>query len=180
MFSTDRVRLRPTTVDDAAGLFELWSDPELHLIIDDSPFIPRSLDTIRARIVKQSSEPDEKFVGFVAETMADGALIGSCCLWGIDVFNRFAHIGISLLAPARGHGYGREMVSLLCRYGFRNRNLRRLEIETLASNAAMRHAAEVCGFVNEGILREREYDGDGFADVAIYGLLRSEYQPVGE
>jgi RimJ/RimL family protein N-acetyltransferase len=176
MFSTDRVRLRPTTVEDAPGLYELWSDPELHLITDDSPFVPRSLDTVRARISKESSEPDEKFAGFVGETTADGTLVGLCCLWGIDPFNRFAHIGISLLGSARGQGYGQEMVSLLCQFGFRNRNLRRLEIETLASNTAMRQAAVACGFTHEGTQREREYDGDGYADVAIYGRLRSEWR----
>jgi RimJ/RimL family protein N-acetyltransferase len=83
----------------------------------------------------------------------------------------------SLLPEARGQGYGTEVIRLLCRYGFRNRNLRRLELETLASNTAMRRTAEKCGFVHEGTQRDREYDGDGFADLVIYGLLRRDWTP---
>jgi hypothetical protein len=59
----------------------------------------------------------------------------------------------------------------------RNRNLRRLELETLASNTAMRRTAEACGFTHEGTQRERGCDGDGFADMVIYGLLRREWTP---
>jgi RimJ/RimL family protein N-acetyltransferase len=177
MFVSERVRLRATVAEDAAGLFDLWSDPETHLLSDDSPLLPKSVESVRAKIEKDAATTDEKFAGFVAEAVADSTLIGSCCLWGIDAFNQLAHIGISLLPAARGQGYGPEMVRLLCRYGFRNRNMRRLEIETLASNVAMRKAAEACGFIHEGIQREREYDGDGFADMAIYGLLRSEWKP---
>jgi RimJ/RimL family protein N-acetyltransferase len=55
--------------------------------------------------------------------------------------------------------------------------LRRLELETLASNTAMRRTAEACGFTHEGTQREREYDGDGFADMVIYGLLRRDWTP---
>ena len=103
-------------------------------------------------------------------------MIGTCGLWGLDAFNQFGHIGISLLPAARTQGYGREMMKLLCHYGFRFRNLHRIELETLATNAAMRKLAEGCGFVLEGIQREQAYDGDGFSDIVLYGLLRQEWR----
>ncbi len=98
-------------------------------------------------------------------------------IWGIDQFNQFAHLGLALVPRARGQGYGVELLNLLCRYGFWLRNLRRLELETLADNAPMRRAAQRCGFVHEGTQRGREYDGNGFADIALYGLLREEWIP---
>ncbi len=176
MFANDRVRLRPPSPDDAAAIYETTSDPELHLIADDRPFIPQSLPALAAELEKRIADPgDGTDVGFVAESVADGAFLGLCFVWGIDVFNRYGHIGINLTPSSRGHGYGRDVVGLLCRYGFRSRNLRRLEIETLASNAPMRRVAEACGFTHEGTQREREYDGDGYADIVIYGLLRTEW-----
>jgi RimJ/RimL family protein N-acetyltransferase len=179
MFATDRVRMRPPTPGDAPNLFRLNGDPELHLITDDAPFLPRHVGQVRARLEKQVTEPPdgETSVSLLAETVADGTFLGSGTLWGINAFNRYAHLGISLLPEARGQGYGTEMIRLLCRYGFRNRNLRRLELETLASNTAMRRTAERCGFTREGTQREREYDGDGFADLVIYGLLRRDWTP---
>jgi RimJ/RimL family protein N-acetyltransferase len=179
MFATERVRLRPPTPDDAPSLFRLNGDPELHLLTDGEPFVPRHVGQVRARLERQVTEPPDgqTAVSLLAETVADGTFLGGCTLWGINAFNRYAHLGISLLPEARGQGYGAEVIGLLCRYGFRNRNLRRLELETLASNMAMRRTAEKCGFVHEGTQREREYDGDGFADFMIYGLLRRDWTP---
>jgi RimJ/RimL family protein N-acetyltransferase len=134
-----------------------------------------SLAARRAKLEKSQAEPDVRTARFTAETIADGTVIGACSLWGLDAFNQFGHLGISLLPGARGQGYGREMVRLLCHYGFRFRNLRRIELETLATNASMRKLAESCGFVLEGIQRERAYDGDGFSDIVLYGLLRQEW-----
>jgi RimJ/RimL family protein N-acetyltransferase len=176
MFASERVRLRPMVPDDATMLYEMWSDPEHHLITDDSPMLIESLAARRARLETSLAEPDVSTARFTAETIADRTVIGACSLWGLDAFNQFGHIGISLLPDARTQGYGREMMALLCRYGFRFRNLHRIELETLASNAAMRKLAESCGFVLEGIQREQAYDGDGFSDIVLYGLLRREWK----
>lgn len=175
MFASERVRLRPAVLDDADVLYEMWSDPEHHLLTDDSPMLVESLAVKRARLEKSLAEPDLGNTRFTAEAIADGTVIGSCSLWGLDAFNQFAHIGISVLPAARTQGYGREMMRLLCHYGFRFRNLHRIELETLARNAAMRKLAESCGFTLEGIQREQAYDGDGFSDIALYGLLRQEW-----
>lgn len=179
MFASNRVRLRPPTPDDAPDMFRLYGDPELHLITDDEPFLPCHVGQVRARLEKRVTEPpnDQSVVPLLAETVADGTFLGASVLWGINTFNGYAHLGISLLPESRGQGYGTEVIQLLCRYGFRHRNLRRLELETLVSNLAMRRTAEKCGFTREGIQREREYDGDGFADLVIYGLLRRDWTP---
>jgi len=181
MFASQRVRLRPMVPDDATVLYAMWSDPELHLITDDSPMLIESLAAMRDRLEKSQAEPDVGRARFTAETIADGTVIGACSLWGLDAFNQLGHLGISLLPAARAQGYGREMMALLCHYGFRFRNLHRIELETLATNGAMRKLAESCGFVLEGVQREQAYDGDGFTDLVLYGLLRREWrreQPV--
>jgi RimJ/RimL family protein N-acetyltransferase len=175
MFASERVRLRPMVPDDVTVLYEIWSDPEHHMLTNDSPMLIESLAARRARLEKSQAEPDVSTARFTAETIADGTVIGTCGLSRLAAFNQFGHLGISLLPAARTQGYGREMVRLLCHYGFRFRNLHRIELETLATNAAMRKLAESCGFVLEGIQREQAYDGDGFADIVLYGLLRHEW-----
>ena len=179
MFATERVRLRPPTPDDAPDLFRLNADPELHLVTDDGPFLPHHVGHVRARLEKRAAEQPalDAAVSLLAETVADGTFLGTGVLWGINTFNGYAHLGITLLPEARGQGYGTEVIRLLYRYGFRNRNLRRLEIETLAGNTAMRRTAERCGFVHEGTQRDREYDGDGYTDLVLYGLLRRDWTP---
>ena len=182
MFSTDRVRLRPQTPDDAELDHQIWSDPDTYLIVSDAPFVPKSLEAVKAKIEKETTEPDSgaKFVAFVVETTADATALGTCALFGMDNFNGYAQLGIVLLPASRGHGYGRDALSLLCLYGFRMRNLRRIELSTFATNRGMRKTAEACGFVHEGTQRQRSYNGEGYGDIAIYGLLRGEWNDGGQ
>jgi RimJ/RimL family protein N-acetyltransferase len=63
---------------------------------------------------------------------------------------------------------------VLCHYGFVVRGLHRLQIETLADNDAMLHAAERAGFTREGVLREAMVTGTGRADAVLFSLLASE------
>ena len=74
-------------------------------------------------------------------------------LWGIDLHNRSAHVGISLRPAFRGRGLGGDVVRVLCRYGFAIRGLHRMQLETLADNAAMIAVAERLGFTREGTMR---------------------------
>jgi RimJ/RimL family protein N-acetyltransferase len=174
MFASERVRLRPMVSDDVVVLYDMSADPEHHMLVNDSPLVPESLEARQARFERSQAEPDASSARFTAETL-DGVVIGTCGLSRLDAFNQFGQLSISVLPAARSQGYGREMVRLLCYYGFRFRNLHRIELETLATNIAMRKLAESCGFALEGIQREQAYDGEGFSDIALYGLLRQEW-----
>jgi RimJ/RimL family protein N-acetyltransferase len=116
-------------------------------------------------------------VGFAAVELASGDLAGEAVLWGLDLHNRSAHIGLSLRPAFRGRHLGTDIVRVLCRYGFAVRGLHRLQIETLADNHAMITAATRAGFAHEGTLRRAAWVEGAFADEAIYGLLATEWKP---
>ena len=103
-------------------------------------------------------------------------LAGEALLWGIDTHNRSAHLGISLLPSFRGHGLGADVVRLLCYYGFAVRGMHRLQVETLADNAAMIATATRAGFTREGTLRGTSWVDGAFADEAVLGLLAAEWR----
>jgi RimJ/RimL family protein N-acetyltransferase len=112
---------------------------------------------------------------FSVVELASGELAGEALVWGIDVHNRTAHLGISLRPGFRGRGLSTDTVRVLCRYGFAILGLHRLQIETLADNAAMIAAATRAGFVPEGTLRRAAWVNGAFADEAILGLLAEEW-----
>ena len=176
MITGTRVALRPFSPDEAHHMYDLLCDLETYLIATPLPHIPRTVQAIRQRIEKLASdEPSpDKDILLAARSLVDDAYIGSALIWGIDSFNRFAHIGITLTPAARRQGFGTDVVRTLTEYAFRVRNLRRIEVETNASNEAMRRTAVRCGFTEEGRLRQRHYDGDGYVDVIIYGQLRGD------
>lgn len=69
------------------------------------------------------------------------------------------------------------MVGTLCHYGFVVRSLQRLQIETLADNAAMLGSAERNGFVREGVLRSSAWVLGEFLDEVLLGLLVKDWKP---
>jgi RimJ/RimL family protein N-acetyltransferase len=113
-------------------------------------------------------------VKFSAVELASGELVGEALLWGIDLHNRNAHIGISLRPAFRGKRMGTDIVRVLCRYGFAVRGLHRIQVETLADNAAMIGAATRAGFVLEGTLRQFSWVDGSFADEVILSRLATE------
>ncbi|WP_419248502.1 GNAT family N-acetyltransferase [Streptomyces virginiae] len=76
--------------------------------------------------------------------------------------------------PVPGRGAAVSGV-LLCRYGFTVRGLGRLQLETLADNAAMIGAARAAGFVQEGLLRRSAWVYGSFQDEVVMGLLAEEW-----
>ena len=110
--------------------------------------------------------------------LGSSELAGEALLWGIDLHNRSAHVGISLRPAFRSRGLGADAVRVLCRYGFAIRGLHRLQLETLADNHAMIQLAKRAGFLQEGVLRGSEWVDGGFADAVIFGLLAADLPPV--
>ncbi|MFJ8085703.1 GNAT family N-acetyltransferase [Streptomyces sp. NPDC096205] len=116
-------------------------------------------------------------VAFSVVELDGGTLVGTATVWDIDNHNRAAHIGLGLLPSARGKGYGTDVVAVLCHYGFVVRGLQRLQIETLADNAAMLRSAERNGFVREGVLRSSAWVMGEFLDEVLLGLLVQDWKP---
>lgn len=178
MLQGDTFALRATAISDAEVIHRLENDLEAHLSGTPMPHLSRSVDAIRRHLEREADRPPQ--IGsdsqFVVTPVADStAPVGVAALWGIDQYNRLAHIGVAIERDQRRRGAASESVRLLCEYGFRTRGLHRLEIDTLATNAGMRAVAQRIGFREEGCLRERHYMGSGQGDVIMYGLLRSEW-----
>lgn len=172
------IGLRAPRRADVETLYEMDSDADHVALADDHPFQPRSLASMQAEHDRRETEQKPESAFFAIQRLDDesGAAIGRVGLWGIDSFHRTAHIGIGLLASARGHGVGRDAIEMICRYGFELRGLERLQVDTLEVNVAMRATALACGFVEEGRRRSAAWYLGRRADEMIYGQLAGEWR----
>ncbi|WP_035856434.1 GNAT family N-acetyltransferase [Cryptosporangium arvum] len=172
------IGLRALRRDDVEALYEMDADAENSALADDHPFRPESLAGRLAEHDKREAEPRPGSAFFAVQRLDDesGVAIGRVGLWGIDQFNRTAHIGIGLLASARGQGVGRDAIDVICRFGFVFHGLERLQIDTLDVNDAMRATALACGFVEEGRLRGAAWYLGRRTDEMIYGQLADEWR----
>ena len=167
--------LRARQVDDVQILHaELYDDVATRMRADSRPWRPIPPGSPSSPFAL--TEPSDEAAVFSVVLLDHLELAGEALLWAIDSHNRLAHIGISLRPRFRGHGLGADVVRLLCYYGFAVRGMHRLQIETMADNAAMIAIATGAGFTREGTLRGAAWVDGAFADEAIFGLLAAEWQ----
>jgi RimJ/RimL family protein N-acetyltransferase len=166
------VRLRARRPADRPILAtELHDDVATEAMATRQPWRPVSPDT-----QAPMPEPMADRAPFSVVTLADDTLAGVASLWGIDPHNRSAHIGIGLRPAYRGRGLAKDVLPILCRYGFTVLGLHRLQIDTLADNHAMLGAAEHVGFRREAVLSDAAWVMGEFLDEVVLALLEREWK----
>jgi RimJ/RimL family protein N-acetyltransferase len=168
--------LRARREDDARILHaDLYEDPGTWVRSDTRPWVPVPFGPASPHWPSEDTPSMTDAAIFAVAELASGELAGEALLWGIDLHNRSAHIGISLRPASRGRGLGADAVRVLCRYGFVTRGLHRLQMETLSDNHAMVAVADRLGFTREGTTRDSGWVNGRFADDVIFGLLDAEF-----
>jgi [ribosomal protein S5]-alanine N-acetyltransferase len=94
----------------------------------------------------------------------------------IDQHRAVYTVGL-FVAGLRGRGLGREITRLVLSWAFGGLGVHRVELEVLAFNHRAINCYLACGFRREGVRREAELYPDGWADLIVMGVLRSEYGP---
>jgi RimJ/RimL family protein N-acetyltransferase len=159
--------LRPWRLDDAPAVHAACQDAELLRWL---PRVPRpyTLEHARAFIADGPDGPHS----FAIEE--DGRVAGSIAL-RVDEFDANGTIGYWCAAEARGRGVTTRALRLLCRYGFDELGMARLELVTDPSNVASQRVAEKVGFRREGVLRSHMRHPDGRRrDSVMFSLLPGE------
>jgi RimJ/RimL family protein N-acetyltransferase len=174
MLRAGKIRLRAREEADVPILHtELHEDVAMRSKADSRPWRPISAGSAASPYAV--GEPRDDAAIFSVVEVAGDELAGDALVWGIDLHNRMAHLGLGLRPAFRGRGLGTDVVRALCEYGFSVRGLHRLQIETLATNAAMIKAAERAGFTREGTIRQPAWVTGEFVDEVILGLLAADW-----
>src|SRR5689334_3158890 len=170
------VMLRARREDDARILHaELYEDVATFVRADTRPWVPIPFGPGSPHWPDEEAPSASDADVFAVTELATGELAGEAVLWGIDLHNRSAHAGLSLRPACRGRGLGGDVLRVLCRYGFAIRGLHRMQVETLADNAAMISAAERLGFTHEGTARGASWVNGQWMDDVVFGLLDTEF-----
>lgn len=171
MLSGERVVLRPLRPDDVEPLWRSRLDPMTWAQTTEAPLVPETLEAYRSRQADRSQVGSAEFAVEV-----DGVLVGRAAMFSVDELARTGEVGLTMLQEHQGKGYGKDVLRVLLGYGFRSRNLRRIHLQTLSSNAAALRAYLAVGFVEEGRLREHAWVEGAYDDVVLMSVLRSEWQ----
>ncbi len=170
MLTGERVVLRPFRAEDLEPLWRSRQDPLTWARTTEAPLVPETLEAYRTRHADRGKDGNAEFAAEV-----DGELVGRAGLFHVDLLARHAEVGLAILPAHQGLGYGKDVLRVLVDYGFRSRNLRRIHLQTLASNAAALAAYRAVGFVEEGRLREHAWVEGAYDDVVLMGVLQADW-----
>ncbi|WFR94128.1 GNAT family N-acetyltransferase [Rhizobium tumorigenes] len=155
-----------------------WFATEVELIQWAGPTLvfPLDITQCEAMLAETQGEAPERLI-WTARAL-DGRIIGHVQL-ALDHRNgvgRPARVGI---APEdRGRGFGLSMLSAVVAHAFAVEGMERLELNVYTFNSAAIRTYEKLGFVHEGVRRSCARVGDERWDMAMMGLLKSEYRAI--
>ena len=165
-----QVRLRAPEPEDAALLNPMFGDPDV--LAGLTVAFPQSEAGFLEWL--ETTRRSDDSVEFVIETL-EGKAIGACDLRHLNDRNRSANLGIWIAKPYWDRGFGTDAVRTLCRFGFRQMNLQRVDLQVYADNVRGRRAYEKVGFRLEGTLRRAQFVGGRYVDAHVMGLLAEEF-----
>jgi len=106
----------------------------------------------------------------------DETPIGLVSLTQIDPVHRHAELHILIGSEEhRGRGCGTCAMRLMLCHSFHDLNLHRVYLHVVAANSRADAFYERLGFVLEGMLRDAVYKQGRFQDVAVLGVLATEF-----
>jgi [ribosomal protein S5]-alanine N-acetyltransferase len=170
-----QLMLRYATAGDAQDLFELGADPEVVRYFSWGPytrheeaaeFIER-LDRERAEGVRLEL--------LIAERLS-GRPIGLTGLSEFVARDKRAFVGTWLGSRHWGTGANRESKALVLHLAFEVLGLQRVSAYANPENARSVAALQKIGFRQEGVLRNWHLHHGELLDVAIFGMLRSDWE----
>lgn len=174
-FETERLILRPFQLSDAKTVQHLAGNKE---ITSRTGMIPYPYPDGLAESWIQGHP-----TGFANGTevvcaitlKGNGELVGCMSLAGISKKHQKGEIAYWVAVDHWGKGYCTEAGQVLVKYAFEQLKLNKITSRHKVTNPASGKVMQKLGMSYEGTLRQEMFSEGVFVDLAVYGLLKSEY-----
>ncbi len=151
-FETERLFIRPTSLEDAEFILKLLNTPKWIANIGDRKVQNLEDSTLYIKTKITSQLVKLGFSNYTVIRKADGTKLGSCGLYervGLDVVD----IGFAFLPEFEGQGYGTESAARILKAGFETFNQNKISAITTKENIASQKLLEKLGLTFIKIIR---------------------------
>ena len=149
VLSTERLTLRQFTPEDENEIFFMRSDEEMNTYTGITK--ATSLDDAHKHIERINNNIlNNEAIMWGITLKTDDKLIGSICLWNIDLEKSQAEIGYVLMPAFQGKGIMQEAVNCVIDHGFNAMRLDTITADLVADNTASIKLLERSAFVYQG------------------------------
>jgi RimJ/RimL family protein N-acetyltransferase len=176
MIYSSRLRLRAAEREDIPRFVTWLNDPEVrqYLLLA----YPMSQVAEEKWFQKMAEgNPAEHVMVIEVKINGQWKAIGTTSFMDVDWVSRKGEIGIFIgEKDCWNQGYGRDVMKLMLRHGFKTINLHRIHLRVHVDNVRGIKAYEHAGFVREGILRDDIFRDGKYHDVLVMAVLSTEWQ----
>jgi len=173
VIETDRLILRPYSLDDVDDVLSYASDPEWARFLGPVPQ-PYTRADAEGFLASQLSQDRTKRASWAIEH--GGSAVGGVNI-GFDLKNRVGTIGYSIARRLWGRGLVTEAAGAVIDASFAaDPDLNRIQATTDERNVGSLRILEKLGMVREGVLRQDQYLRGKFRNTVWCGLLRCEWE----
>jgi ribosomal-protein-alanine N-acetyltransferase len=151
LIETDRLRLRPVTVDDAEFMLEVWNDPDFIDQVADRGIRTKEQAAVAIEEGAQLLFETYGYGPYCMHLKSDDSLIGICGLFKRDNLD-CPDIGFTILPDYRKDGFTREAATAVIKYARDVLGLTQLAAITSPGNAPSRGLIEKLGMALHGTI----------------------------
>lgn len=172
VIETDRLRLRPYSLEDVEDVLSYADDPEWALYVP----VPQPYTRANAAeyLARQLSQDSKKRVSWAIEYA--GSAVGGVNI-RLDFENRVGTIGYSIARRLWGKGLTTEAAGAVINAAFATLpDLNRIQAAADERNVGSVRVMEKLGMAREGVLRQDQFVCGEFRNTVWWGLLRSEWE----
>jgi RimJ/RimL family protein N-acetyltransferase len=172
LISTKRLVIKEISIADAPRVFEYRQAPE---VLRFQSFNPKSIDEVHSFIRNEAMDFNKENTWLQLGIYLAGQLIGDMGIHFIGPENKQCEIGYTIDPKYQKNGYGKESVSGVLDYLFRELDKHRIIASLDPENEASRNLLESLGFRNEGCFKKSILNKGEWGDDLVYALLDEEW-----
>ncbi len=175
IFTTERFILRKAQENDCHDLFDLYSNEQVTRYTPLTAFT--SIDDAMDELNWYDTISKEQ-TGFrwVIEEAESKKVIGTCGFLNYEKEHNRIEIGYDLNQSYWGKGVMKEAISCIIPFAFFTMKINKIEAKVEPENLSSIRLLEKLNFYKEGVLRQHEFEKGKYIDLAIFSILKSEYQ----
>ncbi len=178
VIETQRLQLRTLERFDTSAIQKAASTREVADTMISLPYPYPAGEAERYIVRQQVNREAGSSVTFIIEQKMKRGFCGVIEVRDIDREHSQGELSFWLAIEAWGRGYMSEAVQAVVRYGFEVLSLNRLYAYHMLRNPASARILEKNDFKEEGLLRQRVWKLGQYEDVALWAILRQEWQAV--
>lgn len=170
LIKTERILLRRFEPNDIDNVFKGLSDP---IIIKHYGISFETLEATKEQMLwYEELEKNETGMWFALCSLDNKTFYGAAGLNGRNKQHKKAEIGFWLMKEFWGQGIIKEVIPIVCEYGFTKLDLHRIEAFVESDNTNSKNVMAKSSFQFEGTMKDCEIKNNKFISLDIYALLK--------